>query len=359
MLLFSKLIALGTKHQKFSAMTKIRLMNIISLITMLISAGYSLNYLLVLHQPLVAVINTFFMFAYGITFIFMHFHTVKSAKIWFFIVLMLHLFICTNLYVTKASGFHLYYFLVPTGAFLLFEFKDKAEKIILSIIAITLMVYCENTLNTAPLIILTDEMNNLLYQSVIITNMIEVIIVIVIFNNQLEKNEAKLTLQATTDSLTKIANRHYFFEQGNSLMEQSNNNHRPFTVILLDFDFFKRINDMYGHAAGDLCLIEITKIIHQLCRKQDLFARIGGEEFAIVLPETTAKEANSIAERMREMIEQHKIPVVGEQSFTCTVSFGIADKSSHSTTLKTLLLQADKALYLAKEQGRNRVKIFL
>jgi diguanylate cyclase (GGDEF)-like protein len=90
-----------------------------------------------------------------------------------------------------------------------------------------------------------------------------------------------------------------------------------------------------------------------------LFARIGGEEFAIILPETTAKEANIIAERMRKKIEQHRIPVVGEQSFTCTASFGISDKTDHSTTLKTLLLQADKALYLAKEQGRNRVRVFL
>ncbi|NQZ81347.1 MAG: GGDEF domain-containing protein [Colwellia sp.] len=358
MLYFSKLIALGTKHQKLTAIAKIRLVNIISLITMVISAGYSLNYFFVLHQPLVAMINTSFIFGYAITFVFMYFHAAKNAKTWFFSILMLHLFICTNLYVTNASGFHLYYFLVPTGVFLLYEFKDKKEKIVLSILSIILMVYCENTLNTSPLIVLTDAINRMLYQSVIVINMIEVTIVIVILNNQLEKNETKLTQQATTDSLTQIANRHYFFEQGNILIELSNVNQHPFTMILLDLDLFKKINDRYGHGAGDLCLVEITSIIQHLCRKQDLFARIGGEEFAIILPETTAEEAYCIAERMRVMVEQQKIPIVGAQSFTCTASFGISGKTSDSTTLKNLLLQADEALYLAKEQGRNRVQIF-
>ncbi|MFB0998906.1 MAG: hypothetical protein QMC13_01545, partial [Colwellia sp.] len=143
-MLLSKLIALGTEQQSFSTSSKIRMVNIISLISAFIAAGYSINYFFVLQQPFVALINTFFIFGYIITFLFMYFHAPKNAKIWFFMVLIVHLYVCTNIYVTKDSGFHLYYFLVPTGAFLLFEFHDKFEKILLSFLAVILMVYCEN-----------------------------------------------------------------------------------------------------------------------------------------------------------------------------------------------------------------------
>lgn len=358
----SKLIALGTEQQNFSATNKIRLVNIISLLSIFIAAGYSLNYLFVLQQPLVALINIFFVLAYAITFVFMCFYAHKNAKIWFFMVLIIHLFVSTNIYVTKASGFHLYYFLVPTGAFLLFEFKDKLEKIVLSVLAIFLMVYCENTLNLSPLIVLSEEVNSMLYQSVIITNMIEVIVVIVIFNNQLEINDAKLTRQATTDSLTNIANRHHFFELGETLLKTANTHQRPFSLILLDFDYFKKINDNFGHGSGDLCLIEVSRIIQNICRPQDLFARVGGEEFTIALPDTTAQEAEKLAERMRSTIAQHVIPVIGTSSlkkdFYCTVSFGIADKVNHDISLKMLMSHADKALYIAKDKGRNRVKVY-
>lgn len=271
---------------------------------------------------------------------------------------MVHLLVCTNIYVTNASGFHLYYFLVPTGVYLLFDLKEKKEKISLSIIAVILYLYCENTLNAFPLINLSDSVNHIIYQSVILVNMIEVIVVLTIFANEIESNEAKLTRQATTDALTGIANRHCFFEQGNLLFDASIQLQRPFSLVLLDFDYFKSINDKYGHYVGDLCLVEISKVIEAECRKQDLFARIGGEEFAIALPETTLQEANNIAEKMRIAIENHIIPVVGTANFNCTASFGITAKQSRHDSLKYLLIQADKALYLAKEQGRNRVQQF-
>ncbi|MFB0981702.1 MAG: GGDEF domain-containing protein [Alteromonadaceae bacterium] len=360
-MLLSKLIALGTEQQSFSTSSKIRMVNIISLISAFIAAGYSINYFFVLQQPFVALINTFFIFGYIITFVFMYFHAPKNAKIWFFMVLIVHLYVCTNIYVTKDSGFHLYYFLVPTGAFLLFEFHDKFEKILLSFLAVILMVYCENTVNLSPLIVLSDEVNNILYQSVIITNMLEVIIVIVIFNNQLETNEKKLKYQATTDPLTSIANRHHFFELGELLVKDSNLHHRPFSVVIFDFDYFRKINDNFGHAFGDLCLINVANLIKSECRENDLFSRIGGEEFAIALPDTTALEAEKIAELMRSKVAKHLVcdDVANKKSqFKCTLSFGIADKIDHTVSLKYLMLNADKALYRAKNEGRNRVKIF-
>lgn len=355
---FKKIINTGTENQPFSVANKARITNIISIFTTIVSGLYTLTYLLVLDNITVAAINGFFTIAYLSTLLFSRFHAFRGSKIWFFSILMLHLLVCTNVYVTNASGFHLYYFLVPTGAFLLFELNEKFEKVILSFFAVILFFYCENTLNASPLIELSDSLNHLIYQSVIFVNMIEVIFVLTIFANQIEMNEIKLTRQATTDSLTSVANRHHFFEKGTLLFEESNRNQRPFTVVLLDFDYFKHINDKYGHFAGDLCLIEISKVIEGFCRKQDLFARIGGEEFAIAMPDTTAQEANNIAEQMRLEVESHIIPIVGQKHFSCTASFGIASKTNHNEQLKNLLIYADKALYSAKEHGRNRVQMY-
>lgn len=355
----TSILNLGTENQIPSSANKTRLTNIICLISFLASALYTLNYLLILDQPVVAGINTLFTFAYLSIIFFNYFELQRIAKTLFFSLLMLHLVVCTNIYVTKATGFHLYFFLVPTGAFLLFELKEKYEKVLLSITATLLFFYCENTINLNPLIDLTDEMNHFLYQSVVFVNMIEVIFVLILFVNQIERNELKLFQQAKTDALTKIANRHYFFEQGQNHLKMATHLNRPYTLVLLDLDYFKQVNDKYGHHAGDECLVEVTKTITSNIRQQDLFARIGGEEFVIAMPETTAKEANNITERIRIEIEKCQISLESQhKKFNCTASFGIAALSENAKDLKSILINADKALYRAKELGRNRVQLF-
>ncbi|MGJ8693124.1 MAG: GGDEF domain-containing protein [Thalassotalea sp.] len=353
------LLNLGTYNQIPSSANKIKLMNIVTLFTVVSSGLYTLNYLLILDQPVVAAINTIFTVAYLSVFVFNFLEMPRVAKTVFFALLMVHLVVCTNIYVTKETGFHLYFFLVPTGAFLLFNLDEKYEKVILSIIATLLFFYCENTVNENPLIELSDQMNHFLYQSVVFINMIEVIFVLVLFVNQIERNELKLYQQAKTDSLTKISNRHHFFEYGESQLGMASELNRPYTLVLFDLDYFKQINDKYGHSAGDECLIEITKTIKASIRQQDLFARIGGEEFVIGMPETTMNEANNITERIRIEVEKHQIVLAKEhKKFNCTASFGIASLSDTARDLKSILGNADKALYKAKEMGRNRVQMY-
>ncbi|WP_082972148.1 GGDEF domain-containing protein [Shewanella sp. UCD-FRSSP16_17] len=350
------IINLGTNQQSFSSANRIRTMNIIGLITAAISFLYSLNYILFLDNPSVGFINLGFTFAYFVTNVLTAKQQPKIAKIWFFSVLMLHLLVCTNVYVTNASGFHLYYFLVPTGAFLLFELRERLEQVTLSTLAMVLFFYCENTVNEAPLIELSAQVNHMLYQSVVFFTMLEVIVVLYIFAKQIDKNEKQLTLQASTDSLTRLANRHSFFTEGKSLLDQAVAHQLPFTLVLIDLDLFKTINDKHGHLVGDKCLIEVTKTIKALCREQDLCARIGGEEFVIAMPNTHLHDANKVAERMREHIAECKIPLTDSQNLQCTASFGIAEKTASAKELKDLLMRADKALYMAKENGRNCVK---
>lgn len=350
-----KLINLGTVNQPFKIANKVKMTNIIALFSIIIAALYSLNYFFILSVPHVALINLLFSLAYALTLLFNKYEAHKASKIWFFSIVMLHLIVCTNIFVTNETGFHLYFFLVPTGAFLLFELKDKAEKLLLSFISIVLFFYCENTLNLSPLIELSSEMNHLIYQSVFLFNMLEVIFVLTLFANEIEINHLKLTKQATTDSVTGVYNRHHFFEQATYNLAMANEFKRSFSIILLDFDNFKAINDTYGHHIGDLSLLETAKQISSHCRSQDCFARIGGDEFVIALADTTLHEAKVIAERIQISIEKNPIKHGNNTQLKCKVSIGICSSAGNSEQLKDLMQYADKALYQAKEQGGNRV----
>ncbi|WP_394201790.1 GGDEF domain-containing protein [Shewanella waksmanii] len=270
---------------------------------------------------------------------------------------MVHLWVCTNFYVTNESGFHLYYFLVPTGAFILFQLKERKEQIALSLVAMILFFVCENTPNPNPLIVLSEQMNGLIYQSVVLFTMLEVIVVLYLFAKQIDHHEQRLIKQASTDALTSLANRHHFFDAGNSLYEQAAKHNRPFSLVLLDLDFFKNINDKYGHLVGDKCLVHVTETLRKICREHDLCARIGGEEFVIAMPNTSIEDAKTAAERMRKEIAISQIMIDDEQILQCTASFGVASSEHKIDGLKGLLIKADKALYQAKEAGRNCIKL--
>lgn len=357
-MILNKLILLGTENLPFLSANKVRMMNIVSLFTVAIVSLYTLKFIVLDSPTIVILINFGFIFSYSLPLLLNKFQAIKEAKITFFCVLMLHLHISTNLYLTNASGFHLYYFLVPTGAFLLFELSESFEKLILSFIAVIMFFYCENTLNTSPLILVSDEVNHIIYQSVIFINMVEVIVVLTIFTIQIDGNEKKLIKQASTDALTDIANRHLFFEKGERLLKKSIIQDRSLSLLTIDIDHFKSINDKYGHACGDVCLVKVSQLILDNCRSTDFVARIGGEEFSVILEETTLHEANNIAEKIRVSIGKKLIEIDDSSSIPCTVSIGISTKITSSDTLKSIIIRSDKALYSAKESGRNRVAVF-
>ena len=132
---------------------------------------------------------------------------------------------------------------------------------------------------------------------------------------------------------------------------------------MTDIDFFKSVNDTYGHAAGDLVLKTVSRIIKLQLRDYDIAGRYGGEEFAILLPFTKLEEAKMVAERLRKAVENKKIDISkintesSEKNISVTISLGVAEYSKEDSE-ETLLQNADKALYKAKENGRNRVEIY-
>jgi diguanylate cyclase (GGDEF)-like protein len=171
---------------------------------------------------------------------------------------------------------------------------------------------------------------------------------------ELEAAREAAERQARTDELTEMRNRRAFQELGEIAFAQAARYGDALALISLDIDHFKRVNDTWGHATGDETLRLVALIIQRTLRTSDIAARIGGEEFAILLPRATPMQAIAMAERLRAAME--KAPLYhdnGEIHFTA--SFGVAVRGPETDTLDRLLAEADKALYEAKEGGRNRV----
>jgi len=161
---------------------------------------------------------------------------------------------------------------------------------------------------------------------------------------------------ARTDPLTGVLNRRGFEESALRVLAQAERGRQPLSVILADVDRFKEINDRWGHAAGDRAL---QLLVEQLCRerrKDDLVARIGGDEFALLLPNTEARQAVELAEQIRRSLGQLGLHVAGKQ-IELRVSFGVAERNETSVNAESLIHAADKALYSAKQAGRNQVHL--
>ncbi len=170
-------------------------------------------------------------------------------------------------------------------------------------------------------------------------------------NEQLEEKTRELEILSATDRLTRVYNRLKLDEFLKSEFARSQRYGHPLSVILLDIDHFKAVNDTYGHPAGDKALCEVANLLQTRTRKSDLLGRWGGEEFMIICAETGIDGARTLAEELRSSIENHPFPVVGSK----TASFGVAERGADDT-IESLINRADEALYRAKAGGRNRVE---
>jgi diguanylate cyclase (GGDEF)-like protein len=159
--------------------------------------------------------------------------------------------------------------------------------------------------------------------------------------------------QATTDELTGLVNRRRFMEALETEVERARMFETPFSVVLADLDDFKRINDDFGHHGGDLALKSFGRLLGEHVRDFDVAARLGGEEFAILLPQTRANAAAVVAGRIRHALTRARIPVSDRDRVRLTASFGVAESSTGQST-DALLRRADDAMYAAKRAGKDR-----
>ena len=169
----------------------------------------------------------------------------------------------------------------------------------------------------------------------------------------LQQREALAQL-ATTDALTGAHNRRYLMDVGNHEVRRANRYCRPLSLLLIDADHFKDINDQWGHGAGDLMLKALSDTVEQNLRQTDVAARIGGEEFVVLLPETPLENAQILAGRLRHAVEMMSVQVTSNATAGVTVSVGVATLRANET-LDQLMSRADRCLYDAKQMGRNQV----
>lgn len=172
---------------------------------------------------------------------------------------------------------------------------------------------------------------------------------------ELEKAMKHAELLAQTDSLTGVFNRRAFYEFSEREVSRAQRFNTSLAVVMIDLDMFKRVNDNYGHATGDMVLMAAINALQTIMRDVDIIGRIGGEEFAVLLPQTSLNDATELAERLRLALAQMEVSV-GELTLNVTASFGVAAVDVANESLADSMRRADAALYRAKSHGRNRVE---
>jgi diguanylate cyclase (GGDEF)-like protein len=158
----------------------------------------------------------------------------------------------------------------------------------------------------------------------------------------------------TVDGLTQIANKRFFMESLEREIARAHRYQRAMSLVMFDIDHFKRINDTYGHLAGDYVLKQLASAVKQKIRREDLFARYGGEEFSIILPEIPLAPSLTFAEKIRQVVEEHEFRFENT-SIDVTISMGVAGADEDVRDVDELIKRADERLYAAKAAGRNRV----
>lgn len=166
------------------------------------------------------------------------------------------------------------------------------------------------------------------------------------------KRDKKLMMLATMDSLTNIYNRYQINAEIESEIIRVQRTNKRFSLMMLDLDYFKKVNDTFGHDIGDKVLIEFTEVLKKCLRKNDKIGRWGGEEFVVLLLETSLEDALKISQKLCQEIDRYKFKSIGH--LTCSIGVSLFRKDD---TILTLLKRIDKALYKSKDEGRNRVSI--
>jgi two-component system cell cycle response regulator len=177
-----------------------------------------------------------------------------------------------------------------------------------------------------------------------------------LYADSLRDNMKKNMEMAVTDSVTGLYNRHFLDNHLGNLLSPNNEDRDAVGIIMMDLDFFKKVNDTYGHAAGDEVLAEFARRVTRNIRSIDLAVRYGGEEFIVVVPESDAEFTITVAERIRKAIEAKPFEVsTHTETIPVTVSIGVSLSEDKYMDGGALMIAADKALYEAKETGRNKV----
>lgn len=272
---------------------------------------------------------------------------------------LIQLTLAVYLWFSVDTGFGNYYFMVPLAAFLIMDYGDRKQRffsIIVSMIAAMLYLFSETLTMTWYLCETTSSINLIFEVISILTMMTPLTFVFAIFSKDIFKTQTELEFLASTDTLTQIQNRRSLYEVGNEAFFIARKYNYVFSIILMDIDFFKKVNDTYGHQVGDQLLQQLTERISENVRKEDTFSRYGGEEFAILLNRTTTGEAFTIANKLLSLIRDDPF-IIESIPIQLTISIGLVQYEREFKDFDHIMKVADTALYCAKDNGRDRIVV--
>ena len=257
--------------------------------------------------------------------------------------------------------FSFLYIALLVVVFSIFKCDTKKSQQRLTMFAVVLVVTFLFLENHSLLIMersLQDSVKDIFFTGSIVGIFMGIFVVLFSFSKELERTKLDLQYLATVDPLTGMNNRRSFMSFIESEFKNSKSGKGVFSMLMIDVDRFKIINDTYGHIVGDIALSEVAYLIRSSVRETDYCARYGGEEFSVVLPNTNESNALVVADKIRMNIEKHFFDIGTEIKLQITVSIGISTYNPKCINVDSLLKKADIALYRSKENGRNRCNAY-
>jgi len=283
------------------------------------------------------------------------------VKLSILLTFIIQLTLAVYVWFPVTTGYNLFYYMVPIAAFLTVDIHKKWElylAFLLSLLATSLFLGSVFYSLDFYLYVLDQEVERLIHTLTIISTILPATFIFYRYTIDLSKKQNELRYLANTDALTQVTNRRVLFEQGEKEVMLAYKYAHEFTLLQLDIDHFKTINDSFGHPIGDQILIQLTQVIRQHIRKEDTFSRHGGEEFAIIIRKTTCESGMEFAEKIRSVIE-NEVFKVGDIEVKITLSIGVIQYRSEYSTFDEMMRVSDQALYQAKNKGRNCVVLGL
>ncbi|MCK8060287.1 MULTISPECIES: GGDEF domain-containing protein [unclassified Fusibacter] len=278
------------------------------------------------------------------------------VKLSIIITNIVQLSLATFLWFPLTTNYELFYFLLPMGSFVIMDITKLKERVFaLAISFASLFLFFISRFSAVNFYIyeIGHAPARIISFFTILSTMTILILYFYLHAYYLAQKRVELEYLANTDSLTDISNRRNFYNQSKLEFDLAHKYNHTFTLLLMDIDHFKKINDTYGHDAGDEVLRQVTKAIKENVRDQDIFARHGGEEFTLLLRRTDEVKGLLIAEKIRHLIEDLDIMTHGH-ILKITVSIGVVQFTKSLSEFDMLVNLADHALYEAKRLGRNR-----
>ena len=338
--------------------TKKRYAYVVGLVSLIFITIYFVFYLIFVRSALVLSVSAFCILEYIASFFILRARKYYFANNLFVIALLLQVSLLVFIVFPISANINYFYFLIAPISFLIFDMGVKWEKIsIIFYNTLALMLLALSELLPLEVGLIQIPQTSLRYFSIFsaVANIISIFIVYRSYAADLSRTHRDLHILASTDSLTNIANRRVLFEKGNELFLACAGLHHCFSLILLDIDHFKNINDQYGHPAGDAVLVQVTDLIKAHIRRNDIFARYGGEEFALICRNADLDDSMTIANHIKKLIQKSRFQTPNNGTVSLTISMGVVSFNSRHESFDAMVQQADKALYHAKQSGRNKV----